>query len=153
MSSEQLTLFVGAFPVRTYQWPAAARDWLESDPAYGLNFIELLTALNRDGLLSKTSPACYPVTEGETLPSSFGGWSNAGMASPGGYLTLNISEYHSDAAACSLSEVLETDAPPKYFLSAKAAAGILRRLAVRGRTLPTHLEQALRTVATKGTAV
>jgi hypothetical protein len=100
---------------------------------------------------SKTSPDFYPATADETLPSSFAGWSNAGMASPGGFWTLSISESPSAAVACSLSAVLEADAPPKYFLSAKAARGILRRADKRGRELPTRLREALSVLATDTT--
>ena len=49
------------------------------------------------------------------------------------------------AAACSLSQVLETILiPPKYFLSATACAGILRRAEKRGKKLPELLDLALR---------
>lgn len=143
----QLILFAEDFPVRTFPLPDRAQAWPESGADCGLSSIELLSALGRDGLLSKTSPACYPVTEGETLPSSFEGWSNAGMAYHGGCLTLSISEWPSAAAVCSLWEVLETDAPPKYFLSATACSGILRRAERRGKVLPTMLHQALQQVA------
>ena len=112
MSSEQLTLFAVASRAKTYQWPAAARDWLESGLDCGLSSIALLMLLNRELSSSKTSPAYYRATEDETLPSSFAGWSNAGMASPGGFWTLSISESPSAAVACSLSAVLEADAPP-----------------------------------------
>ena len=143
----QLILFAEDFPVRTFPLPDRAQAWLESGADCGLSSIELLSALGRDRLLSKTSPACYPVTEGETLPSSFEGWSNAGMASLGGYLTLSISESPSDAVVCSLSEVLETDVPLKYFLSATACRGILRRAERRNKKLPPLLEQILQAIA------
>jgi site-specific DNA-cytosine methylase len=42
-----------------------------------------------------------------------------------------------------LSDILEPHAPPRFFLSPKAAAGILRRAKRRGRELPPHLNQAL----------
>jgi len=47
----------------------------------------------------------------------------------------------------SLSEVLEPEAMPRYFLSPKAAQGILRRAAKRGRDLPPMLQQALEALA------
>ena len=53
----------------------------------------------------------------------------------------------SAAAVCSLSEVLEMDAPPKYYLSAKACAGILRRAEKRGKELPIALRSALEKTA------
>jgi hypothetical protein len=46
-----------------------------------------------------------------------------------------------------LSQVLLSHAEPRYFLSAKAATGILRRASRRGRTLPQPLEEALQAVA------
>jgi hypothetical protein len=63
-------------------------------------------------------------------------------------LTLSISEWPSAAAVCSLSDILENgDVPPRYFLSAKACAGILRRAEKRGKQLPQQLGRALQTVA------
>ena len=150
-TSENQTLkqmsFVEDSPAKIYQWPDTARDWLESGQDCGLSSIALLQSLSRDGLLSRTCPAFYPAMKDGTLPSSFAGWSDAGMASPGGFLTLNISEWPSDGAVYSLSEVLETDAQHKFFLSARAARGVLRRAEKRGRKLPLLLEQSLRATA------
>ena len=145
----QLTLFAAASPAKTYQWPAAARVWLESAADFGTSTIAFLQSLGRAGLLSRMSPACYPATADGTLPPSFAGWSNAGMASPTGFLTHSISEWPSDAAVCSLSAVLETetDVAPKYFLSQRAAAGILRRAEKRGKNLPPRLQEALQALA------
>jgi hypothetical protein len=59
-------------------------------------------------------------------------------------LMLNISEWPNAAAVCLLSQVLETGSTPeRYYLSAKACAGILRRAEKRGKTLPTQLQRAL----------
>tara|TARA_R110002110_G_scaffold36469_1_gene121629 strand:+ start:5183 stop:5425 length:243 start_codon:yes stop_codon:yes gene_type:complete len=58
--------------------------------------------------------------------------------------TLNTSDWPSDGAACSLSRILEDgNVPPRYYLSAKACRGILRRAANRGKTLPDRLRAAL----------
>jgi predicted nucleic acid-binding protein len=47
-----------------------------------------------------------------------------------------------------LSDILETGGVPRrYFLSAKACAGILRRAAKRGKKLPDLLAAALASVA------
>lgn len=60
----------------------------------------------------------------------------------------NTSEWRSGAVVCSLSQILETGAvAPRYFLSATACRGILRRAEKRGKTLPAPLEAALRQVA------
>jgi hypothetical protein len=47
-----------------------------------------------------------------------------------------------------LRDVLEPSAPERFFLTQRAAAGILRRAAKRGRSLPSRLEEALQVVAT-----
>ena len=143
----QLTLFVEDSHVKTYRWPDAAQDWLESDRDYGMSSIAFLQSVGQDGLSLRMSPVCYPVTKGRTLPLSFRGWSNSGMASPGGFLTLSLPEWHSDAAVCSLSDILETDVPQKYYLSARAARGILRRAEKRDKVLPETLRVALCTLA------
>ncbi|KVX33428.1 hypothetical protein WT32_02470 [Burkholderia anthina] len=71
------------------------------------------------------------------------------MGSHTAFLTLSSSEWPSDAAVCSLSDILETgDVPQQYFLSAKACSGILRRAAKRGKELPAPLHRALTLVAT-----
>lgn len=64
-------------------------------------------------------------------------------ASRGASLTRNISESPNAAAVSSLPQVLETQTPPKYFLSDKAKQGILQRAQRRGKTLPPRLLQAL----------
>lgn len=52
---------------------------------------------------------------------------------PGESLMPNTSEWHNDADACLLSQVLEqTSIPQRYFLSSKACAGILRRAEKEG---------------------
>jgi hypothetical protein len=47
-----------------------------------------------------------------------------------------------------LSDILETtDLPPRYYLSATACAGILRRAEKREKNLPPMLKQALEMTA------
>jgi hypothetical protein len=70
------------------------------------------------------------------------------MGSPTEFLTLNTSEWHSAAVVCSLSDILEIgDLPQRYYLSAKACSGILRRAEKRGKDLPKALAKALEAVA------
>lgn len=71
----------------------------------------------------------------------------------GGFWMPNISAWPNDAVVCSLSQVLEQDSiHAKYFLSAKACAGIIRRAEARGKTLPDALLSALRSSAAAGTS-
>lgn len=88
------------------------------------------------------------------VPSS-GAWANSGMGGPTECWTLSTSEWtatlgpsHSDGAVCSLSDVLEETGtvPQRYYLSAKACRGILRRAEKRGKELPEALHAALQTV-------
>ena len=76
----------------------------------------------------------------------------------GDSLTLNIGEKpsmtavqevcsawgpHSAAKESLLSQILEVNAPEKYYLSARACQGILTRASRRGKKLPELLEAAL----------
>ena len=69
-------------------------------------------------------------------------WETVG-ALPGGCTTLNSGECPSVARESTLSQILEANAPEKYYLSARACAGILRRAERRGKQLPPMLKEAL----------
>jgi len=77
------------------------------------------------------------------------------MGSPTEFLTLNSCEWTAldglslnDEGVCSLSDILATGAvPQRYYLSAKACAGILRRADKRRKDLPRLLRHALAAVA------
>lgn len=77
------------------------------------------------------------------------------MGSPTEFWTLNMCEWADtlspslkDGGVCSLSDILETgDVPRRYYLTAKACAGILRRAVKRGKELPPQLHAALQAVA------
>jgi hypothetical protein len=91
--------------------------------------------------------SCRLTKDGRLKPSS-GGWQNSGIVGDGEFWTLNSAEYPSDAVASSLSDILETgDVARRYFLSARACRGILRRAEKRGKVLPELLRRALVAVA------
>ena len=124
------------------------RDWQTRVATSCLRTLPLLQSIGPAGWFGRTSPASFPVTEDEILPHCFEGWQNSGMGSPTEFLTLSTLEFHSGAVACSLSDILETgDVPPRFFLSATACRGILRRAEKRGKDLPTQLHRALQAVA------
>lgn len=99
----------------------------------------------------KSQPAA-----GET-PAAATGHSGA---LPGAFLTLSVSEVArctatnedggqcpNDAGGSSLLRILwELEVPSKFFLSQKAAAGMLRRTAERGREPPPDLKAALEAI-------
>ena len=146
---QQLTLFAEASPVRTSVTRIAedVRGWAESGAGFGSRCLGLYESFGRNGLSRRTSPAFYPATADVTSGQSSGAWQNSGMVSPTGCLTLRGSEFPNDADECSLSEVLETDVEPKYYLSPKACRGILRRARERSYRIPASLHYALRSVA------
>ena len=65
----------------------------------------------------------------------------------------NTGECPNDAVESQLSQILEVTVPEKYYLSAKACRGILRRAERRGRDLPERLKQALLMQSVLGGAV
>src|SRR5690625_2001133 len=125
----QKSMFSSAvFPARICLSRAVVRAWLESDPASGGSSTASFLSSLPVGSLSKTSLAsCHQVADG-TWESSSGRWGNWGMGGPTESWTLNGSEWPSDGAACSLSDMLETGPHlQRYCLSPTAARGILRR--------------------------
>jgi hypothetical protein len=137
-------------PVRTFQWPATGAVLLETDPDSGTNFSESCRICGHDGRLLRMSLDFYPLT-GETISeSSLTGFAGSGIASDGRYWTRNTSESRNAADAFSLSQVLQSEPSKKFYLSARAAAGILRRALRRGKELPAPLQAALSRVAEGG---
>ena len=61
----------------------------------------------------------------------------------GDCLTLNFGEYPNVENVSTLSMILEMDVPDKYFLSAKACWGIIRRAETRNKEIPVILKIAL----------
>ena len=122
------------------------RDWMIRVATSCSPSLHLLHDIAPDGWSGKTSPASCQVTEDGILEPSSRRWGKSGMGSPTEFLTLNISEWPSDAAVCLLSDTLETgDVPQRFYLSAKACQGILRRAEKRGKKLPDTLRLALET--------
>ena len=58
-------------------------------------------------------------------------------------LTRNIGESPREENASFLSQILQRIVPEKYYLTAKACLGILRRSLERGKALPEILRKAL----------
>ena len=145
---DQLTFLSEEPPVNPSALQDSEADWMMTVATWPLSFLGLLNEKGPSGWFGRTSPASCHQTEDGTLVPFSEGWSNAGMGSPTECLTLSISEWPKDAAVCSLSDVLETQpVPQRFFLSATACKGILRRADKRGKDLPTPLRLALTSVA------
>ena len=156
-------------PAKTSQMLENLLAWVESEVASSTNSAESLMNSEPRGWSGKMSLALSPATEAKTSPLSLVDspetlplFQSEDGATPesvsgliesqfGGCLTLKTSESHSAAVACSLSQVLEPwrDELLKFCLSQKAATGILRRAANRGRTLPPRLVTALEQLANR----
>jgi hypothetical protein len=133
-STAQLTFLSEARPASRSQSPALEAEWMTSAVSWPSSFSSFLIAHAPDGWCGRTSPASCRRTEDGTLAPSSEGWSNSGMGSPTESWTLSTSEFHSGAVASSLSDILETgDVPQRFYLSATACRGILRRAAKRGK--------------------
>ena len=129
--------------------PDAAPDSRESALDCFTSLRESCKNFDPLGLCSKMFPDFFLPTTAETLrKSSAFSWSSAGMGYRGVCSIADISTWPSDAKECSLSDVLESHVPQRFFLSPRAARGILRRAEKRGRTLPSHLQAALESLAT-----
>ena len=131
---------------------------------------------NRDGSLSRTSPDYSAAIKGGTLVRWLESWLGSRLVfqqtdgktpvwqsaqkdlSSGQFWTRNSCEWNPVLAPClkdegvsSLSEILETgEIDRRYFLTAKACKGILRRAEKRGKELPQALARALEAVAESG---
>lgn len=125
----QLTFLSEAPPVSRSASPALEADWAMTVATWRSNLHALLIAHGPVGWCGRTSlESCHRTTEGILVPSS-GRWQNSGMGSPTEFSTLATSESPSVVEGCSLSAVLETgELPPRFFLSARACRGYLRRL-------------------------
>lgn len=102
-----------------------------------------------DGCSLRTFPDFFPQTV-EGISESFSRrWPTSGFTtSPGECWTADTSECPKGGGEFSfLPDVLEATVPSRFFLSRKAAAGILRRAEKRGRELPKHLHEALQSLA------
>ena len=158
-------LFPVDHPAKTFQWLDAVKDWMEAGAdCSGTSAVSLINHLPR-GFSGRTSLVLSPATTEPTLLPCCGAslahtpgcpmeggvpqewWSDPNGQRSGGCLTLSISQSPNDAAVCSLSDVLEEQVGPRYFLSAKACSGVLSRAERRNKQLPLLLHQALERVA------
>jgi hypothetical protein len=148
-------------PARTFPWLDAVKDWMEAGAdCSGTSAASLIQSLPR-GFCGRTLLALSRVTTERTSAPCCGDLLGSDLMCPrtggapeacasalteqrsGGCLTLATTEWPSDAAVCSLSQALEDNVDPKYYLSPKACAGILRRAEARGKALPQALMTAL----------
>ena len=171
----QLTFLSEEHPVRTTQSRVSVSAWLAIEGSSPSHLLKSLHGFAPAGWFGRTSPAFSQAMTDETLrdfwatsvarksPSRTedGKTRASSLATrtptdwPTLCVTLNTSEHAdtgepflSGGAVCSLSDILETgDVPRRFYLTAKACRGILRRAEKRGKSLPPQLARALQAVA------
>jgi len=142
-----LTFLSEASPARTSPSPGSGQDSAANAPGSSGRSSASRRSSSRRGDSSRMSQGSFlPIVE-ETSGLSSEGYGSAGLLSAGGCWTLATSEWLSVAVACSLSAVLQKQVSPRYSLSPRAARGILKRAAKRGRELPPALASALTSLA------
>ena len=127
--------------------------------------LDLLTENSHASCCGKTFQVCYPprTTHSDTFwldwlknVSHYNWQGQDGQTlvmciqpalSRGESSMLNTSELPNDAVGCLLWQVLDREVSPRYSLSAKACAGILRRAEARKKTLPPTLKVALERIS------
>lgn len=102
-----------------------------------------------DGSSLRTYPDYLAPMEELTSGSFSRRWPTSGFTtSPGECWTADTSECPNEGGEySSLPDVLEATVPSRFYLSQKAAAGILRRAEKRGKNLPPALDKALRALS------
>lgn len=140
---EQLTLSLEGVPVSHSLSQETAKD-LKANQDSCSSIYEQFVMSCQLTLSGRTSRERCRAKRVELSSNCSTKWMTSGMGIHGVCWTRNSSEYPKDADVCFLSDVLETqDVPQKYFLSATACAGILRRAESRGKPLPMMLADAL----------
>ena len=144
-STQRMELLQEDFPAKISAWLEKGLAWLAKEAGYSGRLEDLWKKRKQSGSSLKTSLVYYPLTEGRTLESFSGRWPTSGIVSGGECLMLSTLEYPSEGAeSSSLAAVLEDqNVLEKFYLSAKACEGILRRANRRGKTLPPALQEAL----------
>lgn len=146
-----LTSSVPASHAKTFPWQEKGPDSTVSAQDCFSTLRESCASFDPLGLSSRMFPDFSVQTPAETLQkSSAFSWSSAGMGFAGVCSTASFSESPNDADVCTLSDVLDAHVPPRFYLSAKACEGVLRRAEVRGVKLSERLQQALTLTATTG---
>lgn len=113
-----------------------------------LEYLRACAEIDPEWIVWENVPGVLSAEHGRPSSRSLRPWPNSGLMGGrhGECWTLSSSVWPSGASVCSLSSILETGGVPRrYFLSARACAGIIRRAERRGKALPRELREALET--------
>lgn len=114
------------------------------------NFVEskkttfqFLCLTAESGRIAERSSTTASLLRGDLWTLNTSEYLNAGSVSPSWSITAEATPRTYYYRESRLSEILQTDASEKYYLSARACEGILRRADKRGKELPDVLKAAL----------
>ena len=137
-----LTLLRSDSLVKTFHRQTRKAKGFQADGAdFSLKLCESSKYLIRNGYLLKMFPDSFPSTTAGTWRSSFKRWPSAAMGGLTEFWTLNISDAPNDAKESSLSDVLEANAPPRYYLSKRAVQGMVARSKKWGKSSYVFLQE------------
>lgn len=126
--------------------------WKKLYASQNQDFLFLDCRTSRSGQNPEVSSATDGASHGEhTTPNTMVCRSADGVSAwwltltdtPQGISSLNVSEKPNIPVQTKLSQILEENPDPKYNLTPKACAGILRRAERRGKKLPEALKTVL----------
>ena len=126
--------------------------WKKLHASQNLDFLFLDCRTSRSGQKPEGSSATDGASHGERTTHNTGVCRSADGVSawwltltdtPQGISSLNVSEKPNVPVYTKLSQILEENPDPKYNLTPKACAGILRRAERRGKDLPEALKAVL----------
>ena len=136
--------------VKDFRLPATEEEWLTNVLSYSGTSSDFCDEQCRDGSSGRTFPGFSAMAIPWSKPCKR--FARAGIASLGGYSILSSPEHPATLApsrspedVSMLSEILEPigDIPQRYYMTPKAAAGLLRRAVARKKTLPLLLQAVL----------
>ena len=159
----QVNLFdLGIWSGKMYQAHSVATSRMDSETSepcwkklyasQNRDFLFLDCRTSRSGRKPEECSATDGALLGEHTTPNTGEFPNADGVSawwltltdtPQGTSSLNVSEEPKIPVPTKLSQILEENPDPKYNLTAKACAGILRRAERRGKQLPETLKAVL----------
>lgn len=91
------------------------------------NYIQILEAKRPRYFIAENVPNLLGISQGNVSESSLKRFLNWGIVCAGACLTLPDSEYRSQEEGCSLSDILETNVPQKYWLSEEMMRKIAKK--------------------------
>lgn len=136
-------LIIGGSPCQAFSVAGNRKGLDDPRGRLMLEYARVVRDVEPRWVLWENVPGVLSQDGGRPLAPSSGSWKTAGILSHGECLTLNSSEYPSDAAVSFLSDILEPSAPRRFYLSPSACKGLLRRAQRRGKSLPPQLEETL----------